>query len=233
MTLPPDHRRQTSTITSNYNPDWNEVFTFMVPEGSQEPIKVSVFDWDRVGKHDFIGQTSVSTSASQVAETEQEMPMDRGAETRSAAEGGGEDASSALGDMYTLVDEKGMPVVGHDCRMAEVLLSVKVGKVEAAVDFHVHVLKGTNMPKADAFGTCDPYIMVEFGARRDTTSVQKGTYHPVWDQTYAYSVMEAAVGDEDLVFTLMDSDTMTRDDVLGVARINSDQVSEALLSPPG
>jgi Ca2+-dependent lipid-binding protein len=231
MTLPPDHHRQTSTITNNYNPDWNEVFTFMVPEGSQEPIKVSVFDWDRVGKHDFIGQTGVSTSASQVVEAEEKK--DHGEEAGSAAGRGGEDASSAVGDMYTLVDEKGMPVVGHDCRMTEVLVSVKVGKVEAAIDFQVSVHKGSNMPKADAFGTCDPYIVVEFGARRDTTSVQKGTYHPTWDQTFAYSVMEAAVGDEDLVFTLMDSDMVSRDDVLGVARINSNQVSEALLSPPG
>lgn len=198
-------RRQTTTITNSYSPEWKEVFTFMVPQGSQEPLMVRIYDWDRIGQHDFIGLVEVPPSA-------------RGQE----------------GDLVLpVLDGEGKPVVGHDKKPTELVLRIKTAQLEKSVDFQVQVKRGSNMPKADMFGSCDPYIKLEFGERHDTTSVENDTFHPTWNQTFGFSVMDPSAQAGDLVLILMDKDRMKKDDELGRAVVPATDVSLALSSAPG
>lgn len=53
-------RKRTTVVRKNLNPVWNESFKFEVPSLASDLISrevvVEVWDWDRVGRDDFIGQ---------------------------------------------------------------------------------------------------------------------------------------------------------------------------------
>jgi len=51
----------TQVVKNTLNPKWGETFNFNISESSGE-IVVSVYDWDSVGKHDFMGRIKFMAS---------------------------------------------------------------------------------------------------------------------------------------------------------------------------
>jgi hypothetical protein len=55
-----NERKRTTVVRKNLNPVWNESFKFEVPSLMNDLISrelvIEVWDWDRVGRDDFIGQ---------------------------------------------------------------------------------------------------------------------------------------------------------------------------------
>jgi Ca2+-dependent lipid-binding protein len=51
---------KTKTVKKSLNPCWNEMLQFGEP--SVGNIKVTVMDWDRVGKDDFLGEFTIEAS---------------------------------------------------------------------------------------------------------------------------------------------------------------------------
>lgn len=49
---------QTETKKKTLNPAWNETFNILVESG--EPLRVAVWDWDRITKDDFIGERVIA-----------------------------------------------------------------------------------------------------------------------------------------------------------------------------
>eukprot|EP00282_Hemiselmis_andersenii_P014491 CAMPEP_0114113884 /NCGR_PEP_ID=MMETSP0043_2-20121206/3147_1 /TAXON_ID=464988 /ORGANISM="Hemiselmis andersenii, Strain CCMP644" /LENGTH=354 /DNA_ID=CAMNT_0001206057 /DNA_START=57 /DNA_END=1117 /DNA_ORIENTATION=+ len=200
------HRVQTTTKTNTYTPQWNEVFSFEI-EGERKPeMTVEVYDWDRIGKHDFLGQFVIDAD---------------------------QEASAGGGKAYPLLTREGKPVVGHDKQPAHITLKFSISDEAHRVDFKVKVCKGSNMPKADVMGSCDPYVALSFGDKRHTTSVRKNTYHPTWNQTFGFSVDDAKAPLLPLKLALMDWDRLTRDDTLGEAVVEEGLVREALAQERG
>eukprot|EP00010_Vexillifera_abyssalis_P000280 CAMPEP_0201562502 /NCGR_PEP_ID=MMETSP0173_2-20130828/79364_1 /ASSEMBLY_ACC=CAM_ASM_000268 /TAXON_ID=218659 /ORGANISM="Vexillifera sp., Strain DIVA3 564/2" /LENGTH=872 /DNA_ID=CAMNT_0047977075 /DNA_START=231 /DNA_END=2845 /DNA_ORIENTATION=- len=62
-----DQRKKTKTIKKNLNPIFNEQFSFAVSNSvmekkSKHKLEISVWDWDRFGKNDFLGQLLIPLS---------------------------------------------------------------------------------------------------------------------------------------------------------------------------
>ena len=60
----------------------------------------------------------------------------------------------------------------------------------------VTVINGRNMPKMDTFGTCDPFVKVEFGNQKNQTKEQRGTYTPEFNETFTFIVSNLATTPE-------------------------------------
>jgi hypothetical protein len=52
--------KQTEVIKKTLNPEWNQKFIFLLEQ--PEVLKFTVWDWDRVGEHDFLGECEIETS---------------------------------------------------------------------------------------------------------------------------------------------------------------------------
>eukprot|EP00010_Vexillifera_abyssalis_P009306 CAMPEP_0201545770 /NCGR_PEP_ID=MMETSP0173_2-20130828/2197_1 /ASSEMBLY_ACC=CAM_ASM_000268 /TAXON_ID=218659 /ORGANISM="Vexillifera sp., Strain DIVA3 564/2" /LENGTH=645 /DNA_ID=CAMNT_0047954261 /DNA_START=29 /DNA_END=1966 /DNA_ORIENTATION=- len=49
---------KTETISKNCNPEWNEQWTWILPNASTQ-VWVEVWDWDRIGKDNFLGKLKI------------------------------------------------------------------------------------------------------------------------------------------------------------------------------
>jgi len=88
----------------------------------------------------------------------------------------------------------------------------------------VRVIRGAHLLAADRGGTSDPYVVVHAaGGRKAKTSVQKGTVHPLWNETLEVGVLNHALP---LALEVWDHDKVGFDDSLGRG-----EVSLALLTP--
>ncbi|KAF5733739.1 synaptotagmin-3 isoform X1 [Tripterygium wilfordii] len=51
--------RKTTIKKKNLNPEWNEKFKLIVKEPQSQVLRLQVYDWDKVGKHDKLGMQLV------------------------------------------------------------------------------------------------------------------------------------------------------------------------------
>lgn len=52
-------KKKTKVVRKNLNPFFNEEFVFSVDPAKKHPLELELWDWDRIGSNDFLGQTSV------------------------------------------------------------------------------------------------------------------------------------------------------------------------------
>ena len=71
------------------------------------------------------------------------------------------------------------------------------------------VLNARHLPKMDTFGTCDAFVIIQFGDSRFETSVKKGTYSPEWNELFLCR-SDSAVGP--LIIELYDWNRATRNE---------------------
>lgn len=50
---------RTETVTDNQSPQWTRAVTTPFKFEEQQPLRISVWDWDSSGQHDFLGQAEV------------------------------------------------------------------------------------------------------------------------------------------------------------------------------
>ncbi|CAK0818342.1 unnamed protein product, partial [Prorocentrum cordatum] len=92
-------------------------------------------------------------------------------------------------------------------------------------DFRVTIVSARNVRGADILGgKSDPYCVCEVVGRRNQNKQQtptvSNTNDPKWN--YTFEVKDCA-GEEDLKFTIYDSDVGSRDDVVGVGTLQAHQ----------
>ncbi|XP_059653990.1 synaptotagmin-1-like isoform X2 [Cornus florida] len=51
--------RKTAVKHKNLNPEWNEEFNMAVKDPESQVLDLKIYDWERVGKHDFMGMNTV------------------------------------------------------------------------------------------------------------------------------------------------------------------------------
>jgi Ca2+-dependent lipid-binding protein len=110
--LGPDKKMsvQTQVVKNTYSPTWKEVFCFDVT--SDEYIQLRVYDWDRTGQHDFVGQIKIPIDAAKTTDQEQ---------------------------VFGLLDEQGQPVIGKSKLQACVTLRLSVAQRQRSVTLQVKV----------------------------------------------------------------------------------------------
>lgn len=56
-----------------------------------------------------------------------------------------------------------------------------------------------HLPKMDAFGTCDPYVLLKYGGREAKTSVKKGKYSASFAERFVLALRAEHEGHDSLV----------------------------------
>jgi len=98
-------------------------------------------------------------------------------------------------------------------------------KEEVIGKLNVRVLRGNNLIIADPLThTSDPYVVLQYGAQKVKTIVQKKNPNPVWNEVLQLSVTNPT---KPVHLEVFDEDKFTADDSMGVAEINITDIYDA------
>jgi hypothetical protein len=192
---------KTSVIDKTLNPIWNEVFIF---EGASGTLLFTVYDWDRVGSNDFLGEFSVdlnSVDDSVVKEGWYALT--------------GPPKAKVTGEVHIMLywstKTSGVP------RLQPKIVAEGYGQL------FVEVLGGKDLAAKDKSGTSDVYCRVEFGGLKFKTLTKYKTLEPTWDDAEYYFEVAPSALDLALRVAVFDWDMIGSDDPMG-------QVELALLT---
>ncbi|KAJ6803018.1 elicitor-responsive protein 1 isoform X2 [Iris pallida] len=89
----------------------------------------------------------------------------------------------------------------------------------------VQLVDAKGLADTDAFGSSDPYVIIQYRNQERKSSVARGGAgqgtSPIWNETFKFLVQYPGVeGQHKLTLRIMDEDTFTADDFIGEATIN-------------
>ncbi|XP_019647969.1 PREDICTED: uncharacterized protein LOC109488215 [Branchiostoma belcheri] len=87
----------------------------------------------------------------------------------------------------------------------------------------VVVAKAADLARTDGWFDADPYVVLAVNDGKPvTTKICSSTQNPIWDQRFQLSVTSRT---RNIIFTVMDRDTVGQDDIMGTANVNLDELT--------
>jgi len=86
-------------------------------------------------------------------------------------------------------------------------------------ELKIEILSASGLPDVDIIGKIDPYVLTKYNGEEFKTKKKKGD-SVKWegdDDDAEYLIEDGKRGQHDIIFTLMDKDTFTKDDYIGTA----------------
>ncbi|XP_019626171.1 PREDICTED: uncharacterized protein LOC109471323 [Branchiostoma belcheri] len=97
------------------------------------------------------------------------------------------------------------------------LFHSEVGTLEVVVG------SASDLARTDGWCDADPYIVLAVNDGKPvTTKVCRATQNPNWDERFELSVTSRS---RNVIFTIMDRDTVGQDDIMGTANVNLDELT--------
>jgi len=156
-------KRTTAVIMKNLNPRWGQTYDFPFLNGTQrhEKLKITVYDWDRFGDHDLIGEADIDVP-------DLDAPVVHGWFDLHLKDDSGEVLSELRGRVRVLI---------NCCQTA--LLNPQ--------DCHLNILVKSGRRLTNGAGAGgDPiamYCTLEFKGQPFKTGVRAATSMPNWDES--------------------------------------------------
>jgi hypothetical protein len=95
------------------------------------------------------------------------------------------------------------------------------------MQLRVKVRNIRHLPKMDAMGKCDPYVVLTFGSQKHQTAVKNSVYDPDYDEEFSFILDKDQISDP-LTLDLMDWDRLTEHDYIGSVQIDLNDVIRSL-----
>ncbi|PVU93427.1 hypothetical protein BB561_003292 [Smittium simulii] len=107
------------------------------------------------------------------------------------------------------------------------LINGSVAKVDGACGVAIiNIINARNLPKADTFGTADPYVVISSETKPDIsarTNRKEGTLSPTWNETFALIIPAES---DKIMFNLWDWNAVGKDEKMCNSFINMEQLIE-------
>eukprot|EP00960_Hanusia_phi_P031418 749278-Hanusia_phi.AAC.4 len=84
-----------------------------------------------------------------------------------------------------------------------------------------------NLPKMDAFGSCDGFCTIDFLGSTKETSVKPNNYFPEWRESFVYTIPNTLEPGK-LVITVLDHDKIGSPEVVGYVTLDSAELSSVM-----
>ncbi|XP_029697519.1 synaptotagmin-1-like [Takifugu rubripes] len=181
---------ETKVHMKNFDPNFNETFSFKVPytELGGRTLVMTVYDFDRFSKHDAIGAVKIPMSTADFSQSLEEWRDLQKAE---------KEESEKLGD---------------------VCLSLRY--VPTAGKLTVMILEARNLKKMDVGGLSDPYVKIHFmqnGKRlkKKKTTIKKNSLNPYYNESFSFEVPCEQIEKVQIAVTVLDYDKIGKNDAIG------------------
>ncbi|XP_013864939.1 synaptotagmin VIII isoform X1 [Austrofundulus limnaeus] len=181
---------ETKVFKNTLSPVFNEQFTFQLPRSSllKSTAVMKVFDFNRFTKHQVIGELRLQL--------------------------GDVDWNHVIEEWQDLAE----PAKFEDENLGEICFSLRY--VPTANKLTVVILEAKNLRSMDFGGSSDPYVKVQLTLdkrkwKKKTTSIKKKTLNPYFNESFTFEVSFDQIQRVNLVVSVWDHDTVTRNDAIG------------------
>mmetsp|Transcript_76680 Transcript_76680/g.206635 ORF Transcript_76680/g.206635 Transcript_76680/m.206635 type:complete len:836 (-) Transcript_76680:243-2750(-) len=98
----------------------------------------------------------------------------------------------------------------------------------------VTFVRARHLPKMDTLGTVDPYCKIKYGSIAHQTSTKMRNYNPDWNEAFTFEVDDVSHPPKGpLQIEVMDYDTLSAHDLIGVIEISESRINNVLCAPIG
>ncbi|OWA52050.1 Multiple C2 and transmembrane domain-containing protein 1 [Hypsibius exemplaris] len=210
------HRSRTAYKT--LNPAWMEQFDMFVYDERDKRLEISVWDWDRGVRNDFIGSAAVDLAG---LESERQHDLWLNIDDGHGASCGALHMSIMISGkkLITAAGEGAVPgdaVTGSSATDSGVVnkygLRHSLADVKDVGTLTVKVFKGSSLKAADLNGKSDPYCILRLVNARKQTEVELKTLDPEWNREFSFLVQDVH---SVLEITVLDMDQDNKSDFLG------------------
>lgn len=172
---------KTAVQRQTLDPRWREVLTLPVSDPEVD-LEVDVYDWDRVGAHDFMGRVVIPIEPLADKQRDQEWHVLGGKD-------GAEDGVSR-GELELALHWWFNPKLEPDFFVDE----PDIARTREPNLLKFAVIRAQNLPAVDkglfgvGKGSCDPVVRIELGSEKEQkTAVKKKQLDPVWNQEFSFA----------------------------------------------
>ncbi|XP_065056875.1 uncharacterized protein LOC135685055 isoform X8 [Rhopilema esculentum] len=221
-------KRKTKVKQKTLNPQWNEIISYKISlvDLRLRTLMVSIWNFDRLGRNIFLGEVLI--------------PMDEKTDKGLLNE--------SFAEWYDLQDQKTVksPVIFKGKLTVSLMFETNMyskkdqakkekekkkgkekekKKKQGKGRILIHVIRGEDLPAADADGLSDPYCKFyllpgKASKTKRKTPVIRKTRSAFWDYHTEYDVEYDDLPEMGIEFTVYDYDQSSRNDFLGCARLN-------------
>ena len=204
-----DQRQQTNKVKSNYDPDFNETFEFVVKKSSQS-LSFTIMDWESSGNHEEIGSTKIQVGKVMAGTIEHELTL-IGAKTQDVVKGKDKQETKLL---FSLTVE---PPARETHEAADSgTTDASAGAKFVPWRLKVKLDCAESLPKMDTFGKCDGYVQMSVAGERKTSKTIKNEYYPQWNEEFEFDVTD---DNDEFIAKVWDWDLGCQDDEVGSVAI--------------
>lgn len=194
---------ETKVLKNTLKPVFNEQFTFQITKASllKSTVVMQVFDFNRFSKHSVIGEIRLQLENF--------------------------DWNHVIEEWQDLSE----PSKFEDGNLGEICFTLRY--VPTANKLTVVILEAKNLKPMDIGGSSDPYVKVQLTLdkrkwKKRKTSVKKRTLSPYYNESFTFTVTFEQIQRVNLVISVWDYDTMSRNDAIGKIYLGSDAAGNQL-----
>ncbi|XP_044461349.1 synaptotagmin-3-like isoform X2 [Mangifera indica] len=187
--------KKTSIKKRNLNPEWNENFKLAVKEPQSQVLQLQVFDWDKVGRHDRLGQQLVPLKLLTPHETK-EFTLDLLKHTNIT------DPKDKTQRGKIVVELTYVPFREDSYKFGTALsekYSKKGSGINQSFNANEQTLSAPGLLSITVQGAEDvegerhsnPYALVLFRGEKKKTKMIKKCHNPLWNEEFQFMLEEA------------------------------------------
>ena len=158
----PKNIEKTQIIFKTTHPKWNYFLNVKIHDYSSDVIRISCYDYDKIGSNDIIGYKDLSVKDMGNGQIKDEWISIYDNKSGSGGQ---------LHIMYQIC------TIGWNPFDQNSILPLK--------KIHLHIMEAYDVPNTDNFGKTDPYVRVKLNDQEfvQKTNVINNSLNPVWDKT--------------------------------------------------
>eukprot|EP00063_Salmo_salar_P013325 XP_013988160.1 PREDICTED: extended synaptotagmin-1-like [Salmo salar] len=218
-----DITRESRTCWTTINPEWEDAFTFFIPDPRKQSIDIQVKDNDRI---QTLGSLSIPLSrllSSPNLSLDQWFQLDKSGPASRIY------INTVLRVLW--LDEKNIPTSSTEAASLAAGLS-KIRPQQTSPDpsfategvLRIHLLEGQNLVPKDNMmggmvkGKSDPYVKINIGGETFESRVINRNLNPTWNEMY--EVVLTTLPGQELHVEIFDKDMDMKDDFMGRLKIS-------------
>jgi Ca2+-binding EF-hand superfamily protein len=234
---------KTNVIKKTLNPQWNKRFNPMTLKEKPPELTFELYDHDNLSKDDLLGLVVIQydqiewdgemKTITEDLQNRLDCFLDSGApapipvlEATKGWEAKGEKKTEQPAGGRGKGDVKGETALAPD--LPATTPSATAPETDGGVNYETNyeltatVVRAANLPVGDRTSS-DPYVKVLLGKSNiHKTKVAKKTLNPTWER--GFEAVELTEKPQEIVFQVFDEDKLSKDEMLGEARIAYDEL---------
>ncbi|KAJ5068616.1 c2 domain-containing protein [Anaeramoeba ignava] len=228
---------KTKTIKNSLFPIWKETFIFHLTfEELLKSIRINVWDWDKVGKNDLLGEAKIRISQliknlinqnQLIYQIKYESQIRQTIDPKTGPKPYQGKINGTIRIEFPEITEFNQ--LKKSCGLIVEPLRYQLPTQDNKISISLKISRGMNLPVGDISGTSDGYCQFKIGEKEFKTKTIKNSLFPIWKETFIFHLTFEELL-KSIIINVWDWDKVGKNDLLGKAKIRiSDVIREKII----